>query len=369
MSRIHPSAPSTVRSSISSRIAVAGALAPLLLSAAPAQIAIAIPAYAADIAGDAWTHMPGFTWPHRVQILIDPAHLAPAVGRSITALSVRRDTQFALPLSPGRVSLHLRMGRAAFAAVNTARDPAANSILATSVFQGVVDLLAAPPSQSASWDPPHAVAVPLQASYPYSGGGLCVDFEGAPLAGAVSSWWPVDAVTDRARGTTTVVGHTCGRYAPPDSLTHVLVGGRLVPGETVVFAHRAKPGGVSYMLVGFDLLPTPIDLRPLGAPGCELYLSGVTAIGTSPSFVELGSEVGALANVELELPSRTSLLGAVLTTQWVDLDAPIATSNALLCRLSGVETLLGLATVTVWPGAALGDVSVTAAPVLRFALQ
>lgn len=302
----------------------------------------------------------------RQQIVIDASHLLPLVGRDLTRIVLRRDTNDGRGRVGGDVDLVVRIGAASLPPSRASRTFAANVASPSEVFRGTVRLPASPAVAGfVGWDPAHVVDIAFATAFRYGGGDLCVELEGTPV-GAGAGWWPVDAVADSASGRVTHHGRTCGPFGGPAGSSNAVAAAALVPGETVTFVARGKPLAVAHLLVGVSMLPVPIDLGVLGAPGCVLAVDAFAALSTTFGTALFGVEFGGHAALRVALPGEARLLGARFVTQWVDLGPPLTTSEAVECEVAGQLPALGMALVEGVLGSGEGSVSVTGAPVLRF---
>jgi hypothetical protein len=344
---------------------VAGALGSL----GAAQQTLVVPAAYDAVEGPAVAGIAGFTQARTMQVLIDARHLAAMQGASITALAFRRDGQFAEALAAGRCELVVRLAAATRAAVEPLPELARNRAAPIEVFRGEVDLPAAPAvSGAAPWRAPFAVAIALTAPFAYAGGDLCVEIEGSPTAEAPAPFWPVDAVSDGVRGDVQRLGTACGPFVGRDRRNHTTAASDLVVGRTARFVSRGLAGATGFLSIALAPLPVPIDLTAIGAPGCFAYVSGIAVIAARYGPA-LAAEFGGAANAVVHIPNDAALLGASFASQWLDPGPPLATSNALVCRLAAAVPTLGMATVLAERGAASGRVDTTAAPVVRFSFR
>jgi hypothetical protein len=352
----------------------------ILMPAAAAQQELVVPnAWAtADAPGRLW--VAGFTTPLRQQLVIGPQHLQTLVGRSITALSVRRDAGIGQAIDGGRTDLVVRIATA------TRPTEDADDVLdrnlgadAVTVFAGTVTLPASGPlaGSSVPWDPTHAVRIAFTTPFSYRGGPLCIDLTGSPVAQATSRHWGADAVIGSERGSYRAFGTSCGPYpggsAPTGERQVSSIDPRtLLLGGTARFIARGQPGRAASMLIGFAALPQPVGLAAVGAPSCFVYVAGIAALSTTfgAELSPLHAELGGFAGASLRIPANPGLLGARFFTQWVDFGPPLATTNALECTIGQLAPRLALTTVTALrvgsTYAPTGAVMVDAGLVVRF---
>ncbi|MBI5851355.1 MAG: hypothetical protein HZB39_10080 [Planctomycetes bacterium] len=328
---------------------VASACAALL----SAQGLVVVPAECAASDGNSQATLIGHR-PARWQLVIDAAHAAPLHGREIRALLFRRDSRLTGALAPSSWNLVVRLGPAARESARALPDYAANAVSLSEVHRGPV---ASPASPSlvgtANWAASDTIRVDLAAPFRIATGGLIVDVEGGPAGAA---FWPIDAIEDAASGAVTVVGSPC-RPATFGAQSAWVERSELVPGRTATFELRGEPGSATWLLLGAQMLATPIDLSPIGAAGCGLHLVPFTALGAVVGAPDIAPEFGGRAWVDLHLPSDTDLLGATLAAQWFEArPSGFATSNALDCSLAAFPPSTGMALV-------VGQID--GAPVLR----
>lgn len=336
---------------------------------AVAQQHIVVPSAFADSEAPSLAGLAGATVAMRQQILIDPAHLTSAVGRTILALQLRRDTGFGRARSAQAARMIVRLGTNSVAPVEASTTLARNLGNAVEVFRGDVTFPATPEvSGYVGWVAPHIVDIRFTTGYAYSGGTLCIDLYGTPLHSAPPHW-SVDAASDRAAGATTAIGAACGPYANAIGRSSGLAEADLVPGESALFFSRGEPGASAILLFGPRPRAVPLDLGFLGAPGCMLYIDAFAAATTVFARAELGAAFGGLANVVVRIPADQALLGGRLATQWIESGLALRTSEALDCRIASAPSRLGMATVTARPGEPDGRIDVTRSPVVRLELR
>lgn len=246
------------------------------------------------------------------------------------------------------------------------------------MFRGRIALPAspAPAGRAVGWSTPSdVVSIPFTTAFPYSGGTLCIDLLGRPVAGNASRFWAVDAIADPASSRVTPFGDACGpfrgRARVTDPYTTAFVGPReLVAACSASFVARGGIGMPGAFLFGFT--PASIDLHALGvaAPGCRLLVADGAAIPTPfEDWTPRGFAAG-VASVPLRIPVESRLFGARFVSQFVEIGAPLRTSNGLDCALAASLPALGMAVVTApFDGVqapARGRVDTGTAPVVRF---
>jgi hypothetical protein len=352
----------------------------LLPAALVAQQEFVVPAEFAVDDAPAMRWAAGFTTALRQQVLIADRHLIALRGRTITALSVRRDAAIARALPGGDADLVLQLSTSPRTPEDPAEELAKNvGADAVTVQAGRVSIPSSPAvaGTSVPWDAAHAVRFVFQQPFVYGGGTLCVDLRGSPAPGSALRAWPVDAVAGAARGTKTPLGSSCaavvGVAGPAGTLSTTTVDpGRLVVGASARFVARGTPGTAAAMVVGLAPLASPIELRVLGAPGCFVHVHGIASLSATFGG-ELSPQhrvLGGFADAALRIPNDNGLRGAGFYTQWLQLGPPLATSEALRCTIAAAAPTLGMAIVEALEGGVAppthGRVDVDQGLVMRF---
>lgn len=339
---------------------------------------LVIPSVAATRDGNSSGRVAGFMQAHRQQMLVGASWLTGVAGREITALTFRRDG-WPVDHTAGSAELRVRMS------TSVGLDPqqAATQFDVNlgpqwlEVFRGAVVLPASgrlPHRDAATWAPPHVVVVPLAVPYPYRGGTLCIDIEGSPVAGAVSTWWSVDHHVDPASGSRTYFGQACGSSTGWPAHTATTDPKSLRPGASIRIAGIGSLGDAAVLLLGATALPSPINLAFLGAPTCTLDIAPDVSV---PSTVRtrFGMRSFGGADVALRLPLDANALGAVLYAQWAMLGIRgLSTTNAVRLQLASAPATVDAAVITsarTTTGAfpASGDLRIGALPVLQISFR
>jgi hypothetical protein len=207
----------------------------------------------------------GFGVPERQQLIIDAAHLQGALGRSLTAISFRRDAQYQDSLASAQAQVVVRIGVSQRSSSSPSSTLSDNLTSATEVFRGVATV---PPSPAVSgptdWSSSNILRIGFTTPFPYSGGDLCIEITGTPV-GPGGVFWPVDAVQDGVVGTVNSVGLACGAYVAANGTNHSLAPSELVLGNTAHFISWGTPNAPAFLLLGFSTLETPIDLSDTAA--------------------------------------------------------------------------------------------------------
>jgi hypothetical protein len=249
------------------------------------------------------------------------------------------------------------------------------------VFRGRVSLPTSPAltDRYVGWSPPNAVNIPFSTPFPYVGGNLCVEIDGQSIPGA-SCFRPFDYEYEGQPGIVTIYGTACGNYAGRYSADVSPSNLRL--STTASFHSWGQPNTPGAMMIG-DLKYFPgIDLDPLGATGCDLYLRPTITLPAAFGIPVRTGEPGT-GRVTFRFPSSTAFMGAMLWVQWANIEVGLpreewsnplglTTSNGLELTISSFPPALGMATVlsdVVVQGGAFpstGHANVTKAPTLRF---
>lgn len=211
-----------------------------------------------------------------------------------------------------------------------------------------------------TWDAAYTVRIPLPQAYHHGGGRLCVEIEGAPVTGAASRFWPVDADRRFAVGQTTSVDIGCHRWA----VASATAGDALAPGGTLRLVGQGDPGCIAVLALG-SLRASGIDLAFLGA---------LATMYSSPA------EGPGIVNLAVHLPAELALAGVRLGAQWLSFPsaanpARLTTSNAMLLQLASTVPAPSSAVVRTGvvqaarPLPVRGAVDPFRAPIVGFVLE
>ncbi|MBI5850633.1 MAG: hypothetical protein HZB39_06270 [Planctomycetes bacterium] len=323
---------------------------------AVAQQLLTVPASAAASDGNAFTWLPGCGDSGATQVIIDASHLQTLVGRTLVGLSFRRDGTWLEGLPRSDAHWRVRLGPSTRGADDPYLDFALNLPQGTVAFDGAVSMPAMPPITGyVGWTAPHTVEIAFTTSFTYSGGPLAIELEGSLTTPA--AFFPMDGVDDPVRGAASDVGTACGPRAPANGRTALAVGGGLVPGATAQLHLLGTAGNAAFAFFGVSLLPQPVNLTLIGAPGCQWYVDAFTALA-APVVASGIPAVDGLASVRLHLPGTPTLLGGQLVVQWLEVGAGlVATSQAMSLSISAQMPALGMAQLE-----RLSDGSVHVAP-------
>lgn len=334
---------------------------------------LVVPATYATTDAVSYNWLAGASRDLRQQTLVGPSHLQALVGHELLALELRRSAanevyhggvaNLTVVVSTSR-NEPLRCD-SAFAG-NIGPD-------ATQVWSGQVTLPTSPIvlGPQVAWSANNVVRIPFQTPFVYTGGTLCIDIVGQPIAGQNADWWMPDAEFEDLRGSFVDLGGGCGAYG---GTTHTwsFTGARtLLPGAYARFWAYGPHNGLAVAAFGIAS-PVPVPLAALGvnAPGCSMQIQPNLVLASVMSLFEPETHPQLLAyagnaEVRLRIPPEPWVFGLTLTTQWLDLSQP-ATSNAIRWTVAGSLPTLDMALVEGHPMEARGEVTVHLAHVLRF---
>ena len=310
----------------------------------------------------------------RQQTLIGSSHLQTLLGRSLTALELRRsaaDETF----QPGTADLTLRLSTSPCSPLRTSRFFVDNvGPDQVEVFSGLVDLPTSPPQlgPTVAWTASNVVRIEFQTPFVYTGGTLCVDLIGYAVDGQHASWWMADAEFEVLSGTAVSRGSGCGIYGGSNGeWSHASRSG-LVPGAHAMFSAYGTPSGLALAAFGtYQPLPLPLTALGLPAPGCSLHLGSLDvmmpAIFEPPIHPELAN-LGGEAVIRFWVPDDVAMFGASLTAQWFDL-SQLATSNAMECAVASQMPTLDMSVVDGLAAEPDGLATVHISHVMRFEHQ
>ena len=311
----------------------------------------------------------------RQQTLIEASHLTALVGRTITAIEFRR-TSANETYQGGAAHLDVSLSLAPHDPLDCSRTFDDNVGPApVQVFSGTVTIPTSPgvATQAVNWSSQNTIRVPFTVPFQYSGGPLCIDIVGNPIAGQEANWWMADAEFEDLSGAVLEIGTGCGLYGGPSGRWADVAERSLVAGGHAHMFAYGTPYGLAIAAIG-DKSPVGMPLSALGFnsnPGCALFLSNIYLL-EAMLFVPdpnpaLGPR-GGRADLELKLPATSAALGFRMTTQWLDW-SQMATSNAIEWTVAPAIPSLGMALVEGHPQEPTGRVGVHIAHVLRFEYQ
>jgi len=309
----------------------------------------------------------------RQQILIGEAHLLPMIGKEIHAIELRRSASSETFVG-GSVNMTVFLSASNTLPIECSSTFAANvGPNAVQVFSGPVTIPTSPglAGSTVSWSTDNTVRIQLTGPsyYVYSGGPLCIDIEGTPVAGQEPGWWMADAADEGQSGNITDLGGGCGTYGT-GTFRSTIAERTLVVGMTAEMAAYGTPGAPGFVMIGPSLNPGfPLYLVPgfQSAPiDCAIHLSDIPLLALRFFVPDPQLPVmGARADFDLYIPAMPNLLGFQMTTQWFD-SAQTATSNAIEWTISQSMPTLDMALVEGHPQDSTGRARVNRAHVIRF---
>jgi len=330
-------------------------------------------------AGYATTDAPSYFWVAgascsvRQVTLVGASHLVGLVGRSITAIELRRsaaDEAF----GGGQANLVVSLSHSPRTPLRARPTYDANvGADAVRVFAGPVVIPQSPPQVGpvVAWSAANTVRIEFRAPFVYTGGTLCIDVVGTPIAGQSASWWMADAAFEPTTGVATSHGQGCGAFGGSSGAWAHAAGRHFVPGGHARFHAYGTHGGYGFAAFGMPGQPIPLTLLGLPAPGCDVHLSSFEAILPAyfePETVPALMAAGGRADVSLWIPDSAAMFGVGMATQWFDWQQ-LATSNAIHWTVAAAMPTLDMTSIDGDPSEATGHVSVHLAHVLRFEHQ
>lgn len=352
-------------------------IAAAISAALVAQGNVVVPAAYANTDALSYEWLAGATRLHRQQTLVGASHLTAMVGRSITAIELRR-TAVVEAYSAGSMTWSVTLSTSPNLPVACDNVFAANvGQDAVNVFNGTVTLPASPatggPQTAVAWTASNTVRIDLTTPFVYGGGTLCIDVLGTPIVGQ-EVWWMADAVEEVIGGSqVTEVGGGCGVYGGPTHRWSDVAARSLVPGGRGQFRANG-PANMPVIAMFGNAMPHAFPLTMLGmpTPGCECHLDPFAIFVMIGALFEPETHPlafpSATAEVLIAIPATPAVFGFQMTTQWFDL-AQLATSNAITWTVANSVPSLDMALVEGHPSLATGNVTNYLAHVLRFEYQ
>ena len=319
--------------------------------------------------------IPGASRDVRHQTLIGQSHLQNLLGRTITALQLRRsvaDETF----TGGVADLTVILSTTTCTPLTASRTFAGNhgSNLAT-VFQGTISIpTSAATATTPGWTPTDSIRVALQQPFVYTGGTLVIDLRGTTIAGQTADWWPADAAFEDLNGTATEVAPGCGNYGGANGRWSYVDPRTLLVGAAAHFWAQGPANSFGLAVFGQAMTPgLPLANFGLSAPGCNLNILPPSVVATAiAAFAPAGdprlASRDGIADLYFPIPNVPISLSLALTTQWFEFSAP-ATSNAIQWSICGVAPTLDMALVEGHPSQPTGNVRVHMAHVWRLEHQ
>jgi hypothetical protein len=313
---------------------------------------------------------PGTYGKFRQQIILGASWLNPLQGRLITGLSFKRDGFITSAMPSGQARIVVRVSSLANAPqrASTMFDANHGSVVDTP-YSGTLTFPGSPAlahRDAANWSAAHAFRIDFQPAVLYRGGALCIEIEGEPVAGAAAARWRIDYRGLPTAGTALRFGTGCGPVRGISNHLTFVQTRDLHPGSAPRLLALGEPNSTSLMFVATQLLPQPLPLAFLGAPGCTL---DVTPVLTIP--VGMTSGQPARVHTTLPFPHDAVFASAQIFLQWAHFAPPrLTTTEALGLVLASAPPDLDAAVVTSAraDGAALpssGFVHSAKMPVLR----
>ena len=335
----------------------------------PTQHIVVPPTYATD---DAISHnwLAGASRPVRQQTLVGQNHLTAMLNKHIKAIEFRRSASNGTFLG-GKANMVVSLSTST-SATHEVSSAFANNIdagTAQEVFNSTsttpeepVVFPTSPPSvgPSVDWIEDNVVRIEFQTPFFYTGGRLCIDITGTPIATEEANWWMADAECEDIPGIVTDLNGGCGTYATSSYVSKY----SLVVGGYAKMTAYGTPGGFGFAMIGDPGGPVPVAALGFAPPGnCNLMLNSLLIL--QPVFFDLQSP--GRADFEIKIPNLPGAQGLTLATQWFDWTES-ATTNALQWTITSAPSL-DMALVEGHPAEATGNVAVELAHVIRFEYQ
>ncbi|MFY9345086.1 MAG: hypothetical protein WAT39_21525 [Planctomycetota bacterium] len=353
-------------------LSVPSALAALLPAQSP-QTTVVPASYATT---DAVSHLwvAGASRDVRQQTLVGPSHLGALVGRTLTAIELRRSATNET-YQGGTASLTVTLSTSPNVPLTCSQTFAANvGNDAAQVFAGNVTLPHSPPATgpAVGWTTANTVRIAFTTPFAYQGGTLCIDVVGHPVAGQNANWWMADAEFEDLAGTTAEIGTGCGSFGGPHGRWSFVSARTLLPGGYARFWAEGPPNSIGIAAFGAPgALPIPLTAFGLPAPaGCNLWLGSLDTMMVAVFEPEVHPlALGrASAEVRIRIPNNASVFGVTLATQWLEW-SQLAVSNAIRWTVAGAIPTLDMAAIEGHPMESRGEVAVHMAHVLRLEHQ
>ena len=364
---------------ISRAILVSGLISGLL----PAQHCV-VPATFSDKDAPSWGNVAGFSSHRRQQVVISSNRMFPLKGKSLLEVWFRRDSLFTEVLQPGQSQVTALVS-------SGGKEPETATMTFGSnhgpqVIQVTRRKLALPKSprlatgKVADWATHNSVRISFSTAFFYSGGPLCLELVGKPLAGQASDFWPVDFNYDPEKGVATPFGSTCyplGKEARSASAAPA----SLRVGSTARLQAFGRPDTPGILTLGNQHYANGINLSFAGAPGCHIYTQPIVSLGQF--FASLPWIKHGFATSTFHIPNHPRFMQGRIYAQWINLEAALprsqwtnaaglTTSNGLELTLAATPPRLGMcfiSTGAIGKGQSIpsqGTVYQFKAPVIRF---
>lgn len=343
-----------------------------IASTTAAQQHVVVPATRTATNAPAYNWIAGASRDVRQQTLIGASHLTALLGRSISAIELRRhsaDEQY----QGGTADLTVTLSIAPFSPIDCSATYANNTgPQGAPAFSGQITLPTSPAPFGGivDWTPNNTVRITFSNPFIYIGGTLCVDIVGHPVAGQNANWWMANLELEDISGAVNDLGGGCGIYGGSAKDWSYVSRRSLLPGAHARFSANGTPSGLALAAFG-SRSPFSVPLAATGLPGgtgCDLWLASINAImpalfvpPTNPSDLSFG---GA-AEVTFKVPNSPTVFGFTMTTQWVDW-TQMATSNAIEWTIANAAPTLDMALIEGDPTEATGLPHVYMGHVMRF---
>lgn len=347
----------------------------LLTSALVAQQFQVVPAAYTSQDAVSMLWIPGASRDVRHQTLIGQSHLQNLLGRTITALQLRRSVaDEAYPAGAADLTVTLSTtNRTPLTAARTFADNHGSN--QTTAFQGPVAIPnSAATTTTPGWTATDAIRIALQQPFVYTGGTLVIDLLGTAITGQTADWWPADAAFEDLNGTVSEIATGCGDYGGANGRWSYVDPRTLLVGAAAHFWAQGPANSFGLAVFGQGMTPgLPLVTFGLSAPGCNLNILPPSVVATAIApFVPAGdprlASRDGIADLYFPIPNVPISLNLALTTQWFEFSAP-ATSNALQWTICGVAPTLDMALVEGHPSQPAGNVRVHMAHVWRIEHQ
>ena len=310
-----------------------------------------VPAIRANTNAPAYGWIAGASRNVRQQTLIGASHLTAMVGKSISAIDLRRHSENEQYLG-GTANLTVTLSIAPITPLECTPVFASNTNLPGSpVFSGQVTLPTSPAATGGpvGWSTAETVHIQFTNPFVYTGGTLCVDITGIAIAGQNANWWMANLELEDIGGTLTNLGGGCGIYGGPTKEWSDIDRRSLLPGAQARFTASGSLNGLALAAFGTRApFSIPLSLTGLPSPsGCDLWLSSINAIMPTIFVPPLNPQdlpFGGDAEVNFQVPNSSTVFGFTMTTQWVDW-SQMASSNAIEWSIANTAPTIEMAMI------------------------
>ncbi|MFT6082273.1 MAG: hypothetical protein ACJAQZ_004352 [Planctomycetota bacterium] len=312
-----------------------------ILSAVVAPASIAAQQYSVVPSNRTTTSAPAYGWiagasrDVRQQTLIGASHLTALVGKSISAIQLRRHSANEQYLG-GTADLTVTLSISPLPPIECSPIYANNTgTQGSAAFSGQVVLPTSPAPNGGpiGWSSTETVEIQFTNPFIYTGGTLCIDIVGLAVPGQNANWWMANLELEDIGGTLTDLGGGCGIYGSTNKQWSSVSRRSLLAGSYARFYANGTPGAPGLAAFG-NSAPVGIPLSVTGipaGPSCNIWLASLNvlvpitfSVPTDPIDIPFGGE----AEVMFKVPNSPTMLGVTMTTQWIDW-GQLATSNAI----------------------------------------